>query len=623
MTPLFLLFPAALAALLSFLLTPLARWASFRLGAIDLPDPRKVHLEPMPRLGGLAVLLSGSLVLVAGWWGSLGPYARLADPLASGIVLGLVPVAAVSLLDDIRGVRARWKALVHLLGAAIAVYLGVALNPEVHFLGEPIFIGVAAAPLSILWIVGVTSAFNLVDGLDGLSAGLALISAASLAAIFGISGQPAMAASALVLAGALFGFLPWNAYPAKIFLGDTGACSIGFILACFALKGGATLSAGFATVLPILVLGLPVAETLISMMRRLLRRFGSGEHRVFVADRDHIHHRLLSIGLDHRKAVLVLYGVGASLALAGLISLFVTARHASLILIAFLLAAFIGIKRLGYDEFAFFRRGVVLRIYEAPVMRTALFAAFFDLALVLTSYYIARGLKYENWALRVPSPEAISLISLLLLVSASVFWACGMYRGSWRLASLDDVGRCAGAVTASAVLMWGLAPRFAEGKAGAALFAIYAVVAMAMICGARISYRFLQYQAWKASVEGDPILIYGAGHGGVAALRELRLNARWRMRPVGFVDDDPALQGKLVLGLPVLGKSEEIGDVILRHEVRAVAVASAKIPRDRVEVVRSICKRLSMPVYRFDMRFDPETTDHEFIPRVMSRPGRR
>ena len=156
------------------------------------------------------------------------------------------------------------------VGALLAVIVGVALNPEIHFLGAPLLIGVLAAPLSVLWIVGVTNAFNLVDGLDGLSAGLALISAVSLAArVFIVAGEQSRLRACFVLAGALLGFLPFNAYPAKIFLGRHRRGSVGFILACFALKGGSTLSAGFATVLPILVLGLPVAETLISMARRL------------------------------------------------------------------------------------------------------------------------------------------------------------------------------------------------------------------------------------------------------------------------------------------------------------------------------------------------------------------
>jgi UDP-GlcNAc:undecaprenyl-phosphate GlcNAc-1-phosphate transferase len=602
--------PALLSGLLSFVLTPLARLTSVWLGVIDQPDPRKIHREPMPRLGGLAVLVAVGTVLTAGWFGLLGPFGRLPGAFARGMALGAIPVIAISLYDDVRGVRARWKALAHLVGALIAVQLGVVLNPDIHILGEQFHIGVLAVPLSVLWIVGLTNAFNLVDGLDGLSAGLALISSVSLAAVYLIVGERGTASCVLVLAGALLGFLPFNAYPAKIFLGDMGAASVGFLLACFAVKGGATMSAGFAAVLPVLVLGLPIAETVISMARRLLRRAERGGIGVFEADRDHIHHRLLGIGLNHRRAVLFLYGIGVSLAILGLISLFVTARQAALLLVAILIAAFIGIKRLGYDEFAFVRKGLALRVYDAPVVRTALFAVFFDMFLVATSFYLARGLKFEVWALRVPGPATTTLLGLLLLLSVGTFWAFGLYRGTWRFASLDAINRCGAAVAVSTLLTWGLAPGFVGDRGSASQFAIYGLVATGMICGSRMSYRLLQHRAWKASIEGEPILIYGAGAGGTAALRELRGNPAWRMRSVGFVDDDPALRGKLVSGLPVVGTVEEIETLLARCEARGVAIASEKIPCEKVQAVRTVCEARSIPVYRFDVRFDPEDSDH-------------
>ena len=164
------------------------------------------------------------------------------------------------------------KFAAHLLGACIAVAFGVCLNGVVHLFGYPIAIGWLAYPLSVIWLVGMTNAFNIVDGLDGLAAGLALISAFALAGVFLLAGQPATAGAALLLAGGIAGFLPYNRFPARMFFGDTGATAVGFILATFALRGGSTLSAGFATLVPTFILGLPLVETLLSMLRRLLRR---------------------------------------------------------------------------------------------------------------------------------------------------------------------------------------------------------------------------------------------------------------------------------------------------------------------------------------------------------------
>jgi UDP-GlcNAc:undecaprenyl-phosphate GlcNAc-1-phosphate transferase len=597
--------PAVLAALVSFSLAPVARWASLRLGAIDEPDARKVHDQPMPRMGGLAVLAAMAIVAVLGGTGLLGSAITLPPALSRGLVLGIIPVIGVSFLDDLRGVRARWKLIAHTIAAVLAVQAGVCLNPEIHFLGEPLWIGVVAVPLSVLWIVGVTNAFNLVDGLDGLSAGLAFISSVSLAVVFVIAGERGTAASALVLAGALLGFLPYNAYPARIFLGDTGAASVGFVLACFALKGGSTLSAGFATILPILALGLPVAETTISFARRLIRRVEGGSG-ILGADRDHIHHRLLQLGISHRRAVLLLYGFGAAAALVGFVSLFLTSRQAGLLLGALLLAVFIGVKRLGYDEFAFLRRGLVLRVYDAPVVRTALFAVFFDLGLVAFAFYVARGLKREEWALHMPNAGTLTLVGLLASISVVTFWAFGLYRGTWRFASLDDVVRCAAAVVTSATVAWWVAPRFAEERASVSQVAVYALVSSALVCGSRISYRLLQNLQWKGAFTGMPVLLYGAGRGGAAALRELQGNPDWGMRPVGFLDDRPELRGKTVLGLPILGGAEALESAVRETNVQAVAITTRKIPEERVARIRVALRGLSLAFYRFDVRFEED-----------------
>src|SRR6185437_11616642 len=179
-------------------------------------------------------------------------------------------------------------------------------------------------------------------------------------------------------AGALVGFLPYNTHPARLFLGDTGATAIGFGLAAFALRGGSTLSTGFAALLPVFILGLPIADTLIAMLRRTLHRVEYRRGGVFEADRNHIHHRLLALGIDHARAVLLLYGAGLLLAAAALFSVFVTARETALMVTALLLAGVVGIQRLGYDEFAFIRRGTVLRVYEIPAVKRGFFIVLVD-----------------------------------------------------------------------------------------------------------------------------------------------------------------------------------------------------------------------------------------------------
>lgn len=264
--------PAILAAAISFSLTPLARRIALRVGAVDEPGPRKMHAQPTPRLGGLAVVASVSLVAVL-VQAVHNPGIHKIDPsLLTGLALGVLPVLAVSIRDDIRPLRVFPRFLAQFAGAGIAMLFGIHLGSRIHLFALDVSIGWLSIPISLLWIVGVTNAFNIVDGLDGLSAGLALIAAFSLAGVGLMTERVALASASMILGGALVGFLPYNLFPARIFLGDTGSTAIGFWLACLALRGGSTLSAGMAILVPILVIGVPLTETLVSMIRRFVRR---------------------------------------------------------------------------------------------------------------------------------------------------------------------------------------------------------------------------------------------------------------------------------------------------------------------------------------------------------------
>src|SRR6266849_6234741 len=367
MTLLLFVSPAAAAAIIAYALVPAARRLAIAVGAVDEPGGRKIHAAPIARLGGLPVLVAIGVILAAQSLIGSPRFRQLHSSVLWAIAFGLVPIVIISVMDDIRPRRAIIKFTAHLMGATIAVALGVHLSDKVHLIGHEVHIGWLAIPISILWLAGITNAFNLIDGLDGLSAGLSMISAASLVAVSIVTKQYEMAATAAILGGALLGFLPYNLYPARIYLGDSGATAIGFILGALTLSGGSTTSAGLAVTLPIVVLGIPLADTLVSMLRRVVRRVEGGAG-IFEADRNHIHHRLLALGYRHHRAVLLLYGVGVVLAILVFASVFMTHQNAALLLGTLLLAAVVGVSKLGYDEFAVVKNGLVLRFYDAPVL---------------------------------------------------------------------------------------------------------------------------------------------------------------------------------------------------------------------------------------------------------------
>jgi UDP-GlcNAc:undecaprenyl-phosphate GlcNAc-1-phosphate transferase len=285
-----LLFGVAVAV--SLLATPWAGRLAFHIGAVDRPNKRKIHQQNMPRLGGLAVYVG---FLAAG---VLLPL----EPRLTGLLLGGTVILLLGLLDDTRGLSPKVK----LLGQSAAAAIVVAFGIRIDFINNPfngyLYLGDFSFPFTVLWIVAITNAINLIDGLDGLASGVSAIVLFTFAVIAHQIGQSTVSLLALALAGAILGFLRYNFYPAKIFLGDCGSMFLGFmiaVLAVFGLLKGLTV---VTFVVPVIVLGVPVFDTCFAILRRFCER-----RPIFQADKGHLHHRLLSRGYSHRQAVLFIY----------------------------------------------------------------------------------------------------------------------------------------------------------------------------------------------------------------------------------------------------------------------------------------------------------------------------
>jgi UDP-GlcNAc:undecaprenyl-phosphate GlcNAc-1-phosphate transferase len=301
-----------LSAVLATAITPGVRALGRRWGLLDVPAARKIHTASIPRIGGVGVSLAAVLslaVVTAGGWVSASDVAGWLPAL-----LGVVIVFGVGLRDDLKPVRPLVKLAFQTLAAVVAVSMGVRIH-DVTLLGTTYPLGGLAVPLTILWIVGLTNAFNLMDGLDGLATGLAIIAAATCAAVSISRGDSQGGLLLVALLGALCGFLPYNFNPATIFLGDSGSLVVGHVLAVTAITGWQKGATALAVAVPLLIFALPISETLLSVIRRTREL---GVRHVFSADQQHIHYRLIALGLSHRGAVLVLYGVSLALALLAL-----------------------------------------------------------------------------------------------------------------------------------------------------------------------------------------------------------------------------------------------------------------------------------------------------------------
>jgi UDP-GlcNAc:undecaprenyl-phosphate/decaprenyl-phosphate GlcNAc-1-phosphate transferase len=341
----------------AFLLTPLVRNAARARGWVDHPDGRrKRHVTAVPRLGGVAIFwafaLSCATLVVL----------EVLDVLESGISVSASlqllascgAVALVGVIDDIYDVRPIVKLLVQSVAAVHLYASGYQINGISNPLtGESVPLGPLSIPLTVLWFVGMSNAFNLIDGLDGLAAGVGLFSTTTLFIACVINERWAMAIIAAALAGALLGFLRYNFNPASIFLGDSGSLFVGFALAAIAVRGSMKSSAAIAVAAPLLALAVPIIDAGIAVFRRLVRG-----NDVFGADGDHVHHRLLRMGLTPRGVVGTLYAVAALFGALSLLTMTVRGQVVGMVVIASSIVTWIGIQQLGYAEFAEIQRSL-------------------------------------------------------------------------------------------------------------------------------------------------------------------------------------------------------------------------------------------------------------------------
>lgn len=298
----------AVALAISCILTPFVMLFARKIGAIDRPgEARRIHDHPIPRLGGLAIFLG--FVLAVLFFADISTQLR-------GILYGSLVIVVCGALDDILSLPAWLKLVIQIVAALIATMHGVVIeilmNPNVFSEAEHLVLGVWAIPVTVLWIVGITNSVNLIDGLDGLAVGVSTISSVSMLiiAIFVADGNVAIILAALV--GACIGFLPYNFNPAKIFMGDTGALLLGYVLSTVSIIGLFKFYAVVSAFVPFLVLAVPLLDTVFSFFRRLIK----GQNPM-KPDRGHFHHRLIDLGLSQKQAVIILYAVSAVLGIAG------------------------------------------------------------------------------------------------------------------------------------------------------------------------------------------------------------------------------------------------------------------------------------------------------------------
>jgi UDP-GlcNAc:undecaprenyl-phosphate GlcNAc-1-phosphate transferase len=611
-------FAATFAA--SVVLTWAVRGAAPRFGLVSVPRADRWGRRRVALLGGTAIaaaFFAGAvgLSLAAGGAAPLHWPPRAA---VVALLAGAALVCGLGLVDDLRPLRPSTKMIGQIACAALLINFGLRLG----WTGFE----VVDVLLTFFWVIGITNAFNLLDNMDGLSAGIAAIASAFCAVLCAVHGEVGAAALALLLAAATAGFLVFNFNPASVFMGDSGSLFIGFLLAGLTLVDadatGANLSAVVAA--PALLLAIPILDTsLVTVMRKLSGR------AISQGGRDHSSHRLVALGLSERRAVLLLWALSTAAGAAAVLASIRELPMGRLALPIFAIGlAFLAVylARVAVYEEAGTRGGPAGRyasLLSALVLKRRIAEVAMDLVLVVLAYYSSYILRFEQSPLDVNLPEFTQSLPAVVACKMLALFACGAYRGLWRYTGVSDLVTCAVASALGGGLsVVALAALYGLGGYSRSLFVIDAILLFVALSASRLSFQLIGALIQRQATAGVPAVIYGAGDGGQVALRELLNNRAHGLAPVGFLDDDPAKRGRKIDGYPVLGGLAELGPVADRRRVGAVVVASDKIAPDRLDRLAEVCRERGIHLRKLRMCID-DVDAGALAPRPSRRIGTR
>jgi len=581
---------AVLAFAVSFGLTVLVKRLAQRVGAVAVPVADRWHRGRVPLLGGLAI---GAAVLVA------AAVVPIRDIGMLWLLAGATVLMAVGTVDDLRPLKPQSKLVVQILVAAALAGLGLQLR----------LTGYAALDvlITLVWIVGITNALNLLDNMDGLAAGIAAITAGFRVVFLLADGNVEGAALAAAVVGASAGFLVHNFNPASIFMGDAGSLFLGVMVAGLSLVGGWPYSRNVVSVLllPVLMLLVPIVDTMLVTVTRTL-----AGRPVSMGGRDHTSHRLVALGLSERSAVLFLYlvavlsgGVAFASYRYGLSQMVVVVLF--LVTAAALFGVFLGRIKVYPDraEGTADRSRFVALVADFSYKRQVA-AVIVDTILIVTSYYAAYLLRFEQQAAR-ELPLFVQSLPIVIGCQLAAFGFYRLYQGIWRYTSVRDFLQLVQAVTAGtglAVVVLVLAYRF-EGYSRAA-FVLDWMLLIGSVGAVRLSFRALGEAFRAPSPTATRVLIYGAGDAGVMLLRELRNNPALERQVVAFVDDDRSKHRTLIQRLPVAGGLEQLPQIVESTGATQVIVSSDKVPAARLQDLSNACATLGLSMMRASLRIE-------------------
>jgi len=623
---------------LSLVLTPGVQHLAIKIGAVDIPNNRKVHSKPIPRIGGLALACSLVLSLIMIYLFplqiSIEQYIETSD--LSNYAVVIAAAGSIFLLgfrDDLHSLSPAFKFMVQIMAAVGIYYAGINITSISHPFGEgAIELGHFALPVTVFWVVGITNAFNLIDGLDGLAGGTAIIALVTMGVISFINNLPLTMFFCVLLAGATAGFLRYNFRPASIFLGDSGSLLLGFSMAILSVQSYSKASTSFALLIPILVLGFPILDTSIAMIRRYLAwflptnqhekaavSFRAVLHSIFQPDKSHIHHKLLNMGFSHRNTVLVLYAVsllfGSSAVLINVVDEWTSSLHLMLFLLAVII---VGVGLLRYHEIALFHNGILLNLYKNIILRRAYLRRILDgifTLLALTGAWYTINAESFTTAFQQGGSAFLSIMALMLISQQLIFLVSGFYRETIQGFCISDVIKISQSVfftvLVSYIFFTWVFPAF--NPSALSFYVLEFYLLFTLILGMRVTFHVLSYLYSRSVImqaNQARTIIYGTGKQ-ARQLTDYLLNSDYEYHNIiGFLDKSPNMENKKVMGYPVFGGHWKFENLIKTKHISKLIIADPDIhPIVEKRLARMVATH-EIELYKYSVEIKKQDTNH-------------
>jgi len=568
------------------------------------PSKNRWHSKPTALFGGVAIFLSIAIPMF--WIINLSDMLQIiqlqnSQPpiphLSSVLLIGMCFIFGLGLIDDFLHIKPHSKLIGQFIAALFITYAGYRLNWSSSLTLDTI--------LTIIWIVGMTNAFNLLDNMDGLCAGAGLSASLSMAFLYQ-NHSPSIAIIAFIISGAMAGFLVYNFNPASIFMGDCGSLTIGFSLSVLILYYSPQNSSISIAVyaIPFLIFIVPIIDTSLVTVVRIL----SGR-KAYIGGKDHTSHRLVLSGFSERGAVLVLYGIGF---ISGLAALFVEThdRFTSpvviipILLIVILMSGYLAQVRVyPENEYCLLKGRKFTPLIENITHKLQIFLVLLDFCVIAFSYYLSYRIRFQGINFNYYFQIFLQSLPPIIACKIFAFFITGVYKGLYRQISISDVRTLLNGTILSSlfcIVVMTYIYRFEDFSKG--IFIIDWFFTTGLVFGVRVSFRIFSDALQRNKMFGDAVIIYGAGRGGEILLREVMNNDQLGYKPIGWIDDNPFLSGKKLMGYPVLGTSKEMDRIIETHGINGILVSFQNVDNnDHIRNIIQTCKKNNVYIKQFEI----------------------